>query len=158
MAMFSSTTFRHHCHSSLTTTRAELQLPKGSINQHSEKRQVKRLARLDDTDFEPYKAGTLSPQQLLVCAIPFRHRCQFWRYESVVCSFPPVAEPSDCSQVDYSTGFPVPLGYYTGGFSSAEGLRSRQQGEGNSIRKEEEESNLARRCAIPGFSCLRLKH
>lgn len=155
--MFSSTTFNYHRHSRFNTSRAEFQTPKSSINQHPERQQSKRPARLDDTDFEPYKAGMLSPHELTACANPARHRRHSCR-----CNGRPfflhIAEPSDCAQVDYSTGFPVPLGYYTGGFSSAKGLKSRQEGEVNKSSREEEESNVARQCAVLGSSCLRLKY
>ena len=76
---------------------------------------------------------------------------------------PAYREPLDCSQVDYSTGFPVPLGYYTGDYSKAKGLWSRQQDGVEDDRKERDESDLARRCAILSvkhefFSCLLLRH
>ena len=66
-------------------------------------------------------------------------------------------EPSDCSQVDYSTGFPVPLVYYTVGISSPKGLRSKQKGGVDDFRKETDEADLARRCTILSLSCLLLK-
>ena len=64
MAMFSSTTFKGHCHPSFVATRAAPKVLKGSIKRYPETQQTKRSARVDDTDFEPYKASTLTPNQL----------------------------------------------------------------------------------------------
>ena len=64
MAMFSSTTFKDHCHPSFVVIRAAPKFLKGSIKWHPETQQTKRSARVDDTDFEPYKASTLTSHQL----------------------------------------------------------------------------------------------
>ena len=81
MAMFSSTTFKHHCHPSFVIRRAGSKLLKDSLEQHPETQQTRRSARLDDTDFESYKASTLTPHQLTACAIPDCHRCPFGIYK-----------------------------------------------------------------------------
>ena len=93
MAVFSSTTLKYHCHSSFITTRAGSKIPRGFINQHPETQHTKRSARLDDTDFEPYKASTLTPHQLTAYAVPVRHRYPFWIYRKFQTSFLPIASP-----------------------------------------------------------------
>lgn len=52
-------------------------------------------------------------------------------------------------QVDLSTGFPVPLGYYRRDPSESRLRRSRQQREGTAVREERGELDPARQCETP---------
>ena len=132
------------CYPRIVVTRAGSQIRRGDISQDERQKQASRpKTNWKDKDFEPYQASLNGFGWPLSASVPF------FTFRYTLKTFQYLVTVLHDLQVDLSTGFPVPLGYYRRDPSESRLRRTKQQREGTAIREERGELEPARQCKTP---------